>query len=353
MKTVFANFKMTASRSLSLLSVALCASLSAGAQTPTPPAQPLLGPGGSSYLYSSYTQFGPYYVNPAKEQAYQSYYIYEPAGSSVPKSLPVVLFLHAYLAGLEGYPSGDSPSNYTYWIEHLARNGYTVVFPAYDSQLSPPAFTNSAVDAWQSALTLLRSGAAGLVPPASDAFGVQTMFAGHSLGAYESFAVAQRLTTNPVNGVPIPRAIAAFNPGIGQSGELPIAFSQISPSISVVLVDSDEDTTDIPAAQAIWSSIGTSIPLGNRDFLEVISDKHGSPALLGTHFFPDTNGLMDDDSGVDDRDYNVTWKLSVGLFNCVLTGTDCSYALGHGSIDQVNMGNWSDGTPVKTLSLQD
>ena len=178
------------------------------------------------------------------------------------------------------------------------------------------------------------------------------MFAGHSLGAYESFAVAQQLTISPVNGVPIPRAIAAFNPGIGQSGLLPIAFSQISPSISVVLVDSDEDTTDIPAAQAIWSSIGEAIPSGNRDFLQVISDSHGSPALLGTHFFPDTNGLMDDDSGVDDRDYNVTWKLSVGLFNCVLTGTDCAYGLGHGSVDQISMGNWSDGTPVKTLSLQ-
>ncbi len=83
----------------------------------------------------------------------------------------------------------------------------------------------------------------------------------------------------------------------------------------------------------------------------VISESHGSPAQLGTHFFPDTNGLEDADSGVDDRDYNVTWKLSVGLFDCVLNGTYCTYGLGHGSFDQMNMSNWSDGTPVNSLML--
>ena len=80
----------------------------------------------------------------------------------------------------------------------------------------------------------------------------------------------------------------------------------------------------------------------------MISDSPGSPAQLGNHFFPDTNGF-DDDAAVDNRDYNVTWKLSTGLFNCVLKGSDCSYGLGHGSTDQIGMGNWSDKTPVTPL----
>ena len=323
------------------------------AQVPTPPPQSTSGPGGSSYEYSSFNQFGPYYANPLQQEPSGAFYIFEPVGSGQPAALPVVLFLHAYLAGLEGYPNGDSPTNYTYWIEHVVRKGYTVVFPAYDTNLPPPRLTTNIISVWTAALTLLQSGEAGLVPPVKDGLGIQTAFIGHSLGAYESFAVAQQLTVNSTNGIPIPRAIAAFNPGIGHSGLLPVDFSQISASVDVILVDSDEDTTDIPAAEAIWSSIGNAIPAGNRDFLQVISDSHGVPAQLGTHFFPDTNGLMDDDSGVDDRDYNITWKLSVGLFNCALSGTDCSYGLGHGSINQVNMGNWSDGTPVKTLALQD
>ncbi len=335
-----------------LLCLVVSAGLSASAAIPTPPGQPTSGPGGTTYLYPSYTQSGPYYVNQLTRQAYAAYYVFEPAGAPTPATLPVVLFLHAYLAGLEGYPTGDSPSNYIYWIQHVVRNGYTVVFPTYDTSLAPPEFLNSAVNSWQAALTQLGSGTPGLIPPAADALGLKTVFMGHSLGAYECFAIAQQLTTSPIYGVPVPRAIASFNPGVGQTGLLPIAFSQISSAISVVLVESDEDTIDLPTARSIWNSIGSAIPAGNRDFLEVTTDIHGLPAQLGTHFFPDTNGLMDDDAGVDNRDFNVTWKLSVGLFDCVLKGTNCTYGLGHGSFDQTNMGNWSDGTPVKSLSLQ-
>ena len=322
------------------------------AAVPTPPPQPTEGPGGSDYLYSSSKQFGVFYANPLQRQPYSTFYIFEPTGSSPPTSLPVVLFLHADFASLEGFLPGDSPSNYTYWIQHLVRKGYTVVFPTYDDTTSGQ-YTNIIINSWQAALSLLESGATGLIPPGHDSRGIQTVCAGHSFGAYQCFATAQQLTTSPIFGVPVPRAIAAFNPGVGMTGELSLDFSQISPSISVVLVDSDEDTTDIPTAQAIWTSIGTAIPSGSRDFLEVISDTTGQPAQLGTHFFPDTNGFGDNGTGVDDRDYNVSWKLSVGLFNCVLFGVDCPFGLGHGSFDQINMGNWSNGTPVATLSLQD
>ena len=136
------------------------------------------------------------------------------------------------------------------------------------------------------------------------------------------------------------------------TGELPIAFSQIDPGVRVVLVNGDDDVSDVPTAQSIWNSISTAVPSGNRDILEVMSDSHGSPEQLGNHWYPNTNGFLDDDSGVDNRDFNITWKLSVGLFNCVLANTDCSYGLGHGSTDQTDMGNWSDGTPVIPLSLQ-
>ncbi len=337
---------------LRILTLLALAGVCAKAQVPTPPGQPTSGPGGSTYAYPSVHSFGPFYVNPAAPQPYTSYYIFEPTGGSVPATLPVVLFLHGYLLAAEG-SYGDSPGNYIYWIDHLVRNGFTVVFPSYDSGLQPTQYTGSIINAWQAALTLLQSGSVtGLIPPASDAVGMQTLFTGHSMGAVNSFAVAQQLTINPVAGVPIPRAIAGFQPGLGNTGELPTNFSQISPTVSVVVVEGDDNDDDIPTAQGIWNSVVTTIPSSNRDFLEVISDSHGSPAQLGNHWYPDTNGLNDDDSGVDDRDYNITWKLSVGLFNCVLYGTDCSYGLGHGSVNQINMGNWSDGVPVLTLSLQ-
>jgi Chlorophyllase len=321
------------------------------AQTPRPPVQPTTGPAGSDYPYSAVTTYGPYYSS-LNKAPYTEFMIYQPKGATLPGSFPVVMFLHGYFLGIEGYPAGDSPNNYIYWLQHLVKKGFTVVYPYYDYTLEPSEFTGSILRSWETALDLLRAGTGGLIPPTEDEFGIQTLFAGHSMGAVESFAVAQQLTLTPVEGVPPPRAIAAFTPGIGTASTLNLDFSGISPTISVVLVDGDDDAVDIPTALAIWSSIETVIPTDKRDFLEVISDSHGSPAQLGDHWFPDTNGVGDDDSGVDDRDYNVTWKLSVGLFNCTLYGRQCSYGLGHGSQEQINMGDWSDDTPVIPLRLQ-
>ncbi len=319
------------------------------AQTITAPAQPLSGPGGATYPYASYTQSGPYHVNPLHPSEALSYYIFEPTGS--PSTLPVALFLHGYLLSTEGFPEGDSPKNYIHWISQIVRNGYTVVFPIFDYEAVPSQFASNIIASLQSALTLLRSGTPGLVPPTSDALGIQTVFTGHSMGAYEALAVAQVLTVSPVTGVPVPRAIAAFEPEPAKTG-LSTNFSHISPDIDVVIVDADQDPNAITNDTAIWNSITPVIPSSNRDFLKVITDTHGIPNQIGNHWYPDTNGLNDDDPGVDDRDFNVTWKLSVGLFNCALTGTDCSFGLGHGDFDQVNMGNWSDGTPVAPLQVQ-
>jgi hypothetical protein len=351
--TLSKHLAMTPSSALlRILALPALATLHAYAQTPTPPGQPSTGPGGSTYLYRSVTEYGPYYSTSSKAGD-SEFIIYQPKASTLPTSLPVALFLHGYLLQIEGYPTGDSPNNYIYWIQHLVQQGYTVVYPYYDYGLEASEFTDSILRSWGTALELLEAKTGGMIPPSEDALGIQTVFTGHSMGAYQCFATAQQLTVTPVKGIPLPRAIAGMTPGIGNGSTLPTNFSQISPSIRVVLVDGDEDTVDIPTAQAIWSSIENVIPSNNRDFLEVISDSHGSPAQLGNHWFPDTNGLEDDDSGVDDRDYNVTWKLSVGIFNCVLYGTDCSYGLGHGSTEQVYMGLWSDGTPVTPLSLQD
>ena len=345
---------MITNKSLLLANLTLLGllTLKAHSQTPTPPGQPVDGPGGSVYLYSSVETFGPYYSK-SNQAPYSEYFIYEPKGSKTPTSLPVVLFLHGYLLQIEGYPAGDSPNNYIYWIQHLVQQGYTVVYPYYDYQLEPSDFTGSILRSWVAALSLLETGGNGLIPPRIDSLGMQTVFTGHSMGAYQTFAVAQALTLSPIDDVPLPRAIAAFTPGIGNGGTLPLNFSKISPAIRLILVDADEDTPDIPTAQSIWNSIEEVIPSGNRDFLEVITDSHGSPAQLGNHWFPDTSGLLDDDSGVDDRDYNVTWKLSVGLFNCALFDRECAYGLGHGAADQINMGVWSDGKRVTPLLLQD
>jgi len=336
----------------SLLFAAVLGTLLGRAQTlPTPPAQPASGPGGTDYLFPDAKMIGPFNSVAGSNAMATQYYVFEPAGSTLPASLPVILFLHGGYAGVEGgYAAGDSPSNYNYWLMHLAKMGYTVVFPYYDSYLNADKYSENILDVWEAALEWLGAGQDGVIPPRRDSFGIQTVFVGHSIGATEALTVAQQLSLNPSGDVPLPRAIAAFTPGIGKTG-IPVDFSHISPYVRLVIVEGSDDPTDQPTAGAIWASVNSAIPAENRDFLQVISDLHGSPEQPGSHWFPDTNGVRDCDDGLDNRDFNVTWKLSVGLADCVLKKKNCAYGLGHGSEEQIGMGQWSDGQPVIPMML--
>ena len=172
---------------------------------------------------------------------------------------------------------------------------------------------------------------------------------GHSSGAFLTFALAADSNVAS-NNIPVFKAIVAIEPG---QGSIPnYDLSGISPSTKEVIVVGDEDKTQrVCQASSIWQQT-SQIPDSNRDFLEVISDTYGVPQQLGNHWFPLTDTKKDTvppPNSVDDRDYNITYKLSVGAFNCAIFGTDCSYGLGHGSSDQINMGSWSDGTTVHPL----
>jgi hypothetical protein len=324
-------------------------SLVASAQIPTAPPQPTSGPSGSTYSYGSTKLYGPYHANSSGLPAY-NYAIYQPTVAAKTSSLPVVLFLHGHLAGLEGSTSlGDSPSNYIVWIYQLCNNGFTVVFPVYDGDTGYNQFPEVILTDWTSALQTLAARKDGLIPPSADSIGMQTACTGHSFGAYECLAVSQLISTTKPAGVPLLRALALMTLGI--SGDpLSVDFSNLDPGTSVVMATGDQDTTnnDIGVGIQIYQSLEKAIPVSQRDYLDVISDSHGTPNQIGNHFFPMTNGMFDD-AAVDDRDYNVSWKLSVGLFDCVFRKTYCSYGLGHGSAQQIDMGVWSDGVPVTPL----
>jgi hypothetical protein len=322
------------------------------AQTlPTPPVQPATGPGGTDYVYPNAKMIGPFNSVAGSNAMATQYYVFEPEGSTLPASLPVILFLHGGYARVEGsYAAGDSPSNYKHWLMHMAKMGYTVVFPYYDSYLAADKYSENILEVWEAALEWLATGQDGVIPPRLDSFGIQTVLVGHSIGATEALTVAQQLSLDPHDDIPLPRAIAAFTPGVGKTG-IPIDFSKISPYVRLVIVEGSDDLTDQATAETIWASVNSSIPAENRDFLQIISDAHGSPEQPGSHWFPDTNGVRDCDDGLDNRDFSVTWKLSVGLADCVLKNKNCSYGLGHGSDEQVGMGQWSDGQPVIPLML--
>jgi pimeloyl-ACP methyl ester carboxylesterase len=319
---------------VSLLTVFLVSE--AGAQSP--PSQPASGPGGFDYPHASVTENGSYWAGNRILKGEGRYLIYEPAGP-VPATAPVVLFLHGWLA--------TKPQPYMGWIHHMVRKGYTVVWVQYQVLATlPGSMADNAMAAWKDALNVLAK-RHGHVRPARDFRGqMETAIVGHSVGGYLSAILAAR-AANPLNGIPIPRAVVAVEPGrvdIIPGGDL----GAISPATKMVVVVGDEDDIVCKATGvAIWEQTG-QIPDENRDFLLVVSDRHGAPEQVANHYFPNTTGFRDT-AAVDARDFYVTYKLSVAALNCAFSGGDCSYALGDGVAEQLDMGEWSDSTPVSPM----
>ncbi len=329
---------MNTKRVISITTVVLAATSFTFAQTPTAPPQPSWGPGSADYAFSVIQTYGPYTVSFGSDQT-DSYYIYQPSGP-VPASAPAVLFLHGYGA--------DSPQSYQIWINQLVQKGYTVVWPLYD-QGAAATFVNHELADWTDALNRIAA-SPSMIPVAVDQSGVmEAGVVGHSAGAFTSFALAA-LIDQPGSGLPPFRAIVAIEPGQGQIPTYDL--STILPSTAVIIVVGDEDKAKRRCtASQIWGVLPSTTGNG-RNFLEVISDARGTPQQLGNHYFSLTDTNLDTvppPTSVDDRDYNVSWKLSVSALNCAIKGLQCDVAFGNGNSQQITMGNWSDGTPVTPL----
>jgi hypothetical protein len=323
-------------RLTSKLSLALLSTGALLAQTITPPPQPTAGPGGSDYPFASYSR-STKFLNSL--QTSNGYYIYQPEQPQ-PATAPVALFIHGY--------DGNTTKPYEIWMQHVAQMGYIVIWVEYDTLTSPKKYASVVFKDYQTALKTITSNPGTYVQPATDSNGniLSTVF-GHSAGATLSFQVAD-MAAMAGSGVAPFKSIVAVETG---EGAIPVDFdvSAIPASTQLVMVVGDEDSQNTRClASQFWGEV-TQIPASNRDFLEAITDTYGTPQQIGNHWFPLTSNEPHDTAAVDDRDYNITWKLSVGDFNCAIYGTQCNYGLGHGGFDQITMGNWSDGTPVKPL----
>ncbi|MBW2306515.1 MAG: hypothetical protein JRG73_06200 [Deltaproteobacteria bacterium] len=307
---------------------------------PSPPSQPESGPGGYDYLHATVTGYGPYWAEDHFQENSYEYFIFEPADPT-PAAAPVVLFIHGWLA--------YRPEAYLEWIEHIVKKGYTVVWIRYDSSVVGfRIFADHAMETWKDALNRLdKNWLEPHVRPEKNELGeIKTAIIGHSMGGFLSTILAAR-AADIRNGMPRPYAIVAVEPG--GLGWIPKEnLDQIDPATKLVIVVGDQDTVVCKwTAVVIWKHT-RQIPDENRVLLLVQSDDRGSPAQISNHYFPNTNGFRDT-AAVDARDFYITYKLSVGALNCSFHGTDCEYALGNGSSEQVFMGEWSDGRQVRPM----
>jgi len=352
-------------RLILLASLLLAARLAAA---PTPPAQPVAGPGGADYAHA---RVGHHSTGEGSEDVD----IFWPEQPAPGADLPLVVFTHGWGA--------VKPEHYQAWIHHLVRKGAIVLYPRYQESLKvkPATFTPNAVAGVRRGLDWL---AKNKSRPQPDLDRVATV--GHSAGGVLAANLAVAL---PAAGLPAPKAVMSVEPGITRNakGETLIPLSDLSkiPASTLLLVITGEDD-DLVAdrdARRIFTE-STAIPAANKDWLELQTDEHGEPALEATHRAPaaplpgyeppqrrepkgflrkriakkakerlaerglDLEASSQEPAVTDALDHYGTWKLFDALCDAAFNDKNRDTALGGGPA-QLDMGKWSDGTPVKPL----
>ena len=329
-------------------------------QNATPPSQPQTGPGGKQYLHLSVTKnrYG---------KGGTEYWIFEP-DSPKPRSAPVIVFLHGW--------GGMNPLYYGAWLDHLVRRGNIVIYPRYQQNLLTgiSEFTPNTLHAVKDAVTRLKTEPGHVTADLSKFATV-----GHSLGGILAANVAAMASES---GLPRVSAVMAVEPGITEAPiNVPLADLKKLPAETLLLaLAGDQDTLvrDYDAKRIYYES--TRIPADNKDFIMLVSDAHGRPALQASHRAPtahdksydngegvgggpaETNPVGDspqtsrrsrlDTMMINALDYYGTWKLFDALCDAAFYGRNREYALGN-TPQQRFMGTWSDGTPVKELKVTD
>lgn len=350
-----------------------------------PPAQPKDGPGGSKLPHAEV-------INNRYESSAREYWIYEP-DQPKPRRAPVIVFLHGW--------GGTNPAAYGAWLDHLVRRGNIVIYPRYQADLMSPVsdFTANAIAAIKNALERLKT-EKGHIAPDLDKFAV----VGHSMGGLLTANIAALAAES---GLPKVRAMMPVEPGRTSNPlglfELELADLAKIPADTLLLavVGEDDGLVGDHDGKRIYHE-STKVTAANKDFITLMSDDHGEPALVAGHSAPtgadprydngefvpardssipggsvrnrirerignrqrDPNARPGESSadtspgsaatsrrGVDAMDFAL-WRLFDALCDAAFNGKNRGAALGN-TPTQRSMGKWSDGKPVKELQVTD
>lgn len=312
-----------------------------------PPHQPPAGPGGAEYRHAEVS------MSSYKEDAEQ-YWIFEPADPT-PASAPVIIFNHGWGA--------INPKVYGAWIDHLVRKGNIVIYPRYQVRFKypPEKAVKNAINAVQNALLDL-AGERKIKPDLT-----KLAIVGHSAGG---IITANMAAAAESSGIPAPKAIMCVQPGKTQNWRgkkrLPLYDLTLidSQTLMLVVVGDKDKLAGKKDAIKIFTR-AEQIPLENKDFIRIVSDRKGFKKLRADHFSPVARNKIYDSKKpfiysigsnkhrtINALDYYGYWKLFDSLCDAAFYGTNREYALGN-TPEQRFMGLWSDGTPVKELISTD
>jgi dienelactone hydrolase len=341
------------------------------AMAATPPGQPRQGPGGSDYKITEVVKRG---IGTVSSGAYVFH------GDDTPASRPVVVFFHSWGA--------VNPALYGGFIDHLARKGHLVIFPRFQEvNRSRPADATARAEALiHDALTALAN------DPQARPDLDRIAFIGHSAGVPISLNVAAGAEETKL---PAPKLIFGLVPGgiASSEKERGIMLRDLSTvNDQTLLITMSGDREHLPsdrASRRIFEAT-SAIPATRKLFMRASSDDHGYPALTATLAFPGSPKpdydaaaikLQPDpprdpkqkntwkwsadmalsgpqtiltqqlgNNGTDSLDYLALWKTFEMAADAAFTGKDATVLARDPKF--VDMGNWSDGWPVRRLSAQ-
>ena len=143
----------------------------------------------------------------------------------------------------------------------------------------------------------------------------------------------------------------ATTDGRHHSGNL--SFIDYNPLWIVMSGEADWEGVETPTLQGYCRAT----QIDDKHYLRVLSDNHGRPALIAEHTGPAGDDMMSESDydflpvwtdQVDAHDWYAYWKVVTAAMDCVTKGDNCEYVRG-GTAEQIDMGNWSDGTPVNKM----
>ena len=247
------------------LGLAALLALSGPAIAANPPPQPKAGvPGGADNPDAEVVKRS---VGRASAVTYVFHMSKEPE-----RPRPVVVFLHGWGA--------VNPSTYGGWIDHLARRGYLVLYPAFQT-----VGRTRPVDATKNATALVKDALAALAnDPTAKPDLSRLAYLGHSAGG----GVAANLAADPAaSGLPVPKLVFITMVGGIASDEksrgIQLAdLSKIDPSTSIIAMIGDREFQASDRASRRILREASEVPVNRKLFMRAGSDDHGFPTLSAT-----------------------------------------------------------------------
>lgn len=343
----------------------------ASAQAAAPPAQPKEGPGGIGDVQASVAKR-------ALGRGTNVTFAFHAAGAAPAQGRPVAVFLHGWGA--------VNPQSYGAWIDHLARNGWLVLFPRFQEvNRTRPA------DATANANRLLKAALDEIAAdPEAKPDRNRVALIGHLAGVPLAMNLAAEAAAS---GLPAPKLVFGTMPGGIASGPKArgIALADLSaiPAETLILTvigDRDARAADVAARRLLREA--DAVPVERKLFLRALSDDHGFPALTATLAAPaavdtayDAGAIKVQPEAKDVRPPPFKWSADMALSGEQQTlvsqinnaradtldylafwktfdlAASAAFSGGNAAALKMNprfadMERWSDGWPVKRLAVE-